>query len=89
MDGKTIIILILSVLLSGVLGYLFSQRRMRKMFKKRGGGGDKKKMMKRGGGDKKKKMKRVDDKIKPEGMAKGEPAEVQGAVAQYVIENGL
>ena len=72
MDGKIVIILILAIALSGVLGYLFSQRRMRKMMKKKGG-------MK----------KRWANKIKPEGAAKGEPAESQSGVAQYAIENGL
>jgi hypothetical protein len=84
MDGKTVIILILAIALSGVLGYLFSQRRMRKMMKKKGG------MKKRGGMKKKGGMKkRWANKIKPEGAAKGEPAESQSGVAQYAIENGL
>lgn len=83
MDGKTIIILILSVLLSGVIGYLFSQRRARKMFKKRDHG----KKMKKERKDKKMMKKEREDKIKPEGAVKGEPAEVQSGVAQYVIEN--
>jgi len=87
MDGKTLIILILSIALSGVLGYLFSQRRTRKMFKKRGG------MKKKRGGMKKKKRngmkKKLGGGIKPEGAAKGEPAESQSGVAQYAIENGL
>ena len=84
MDGKTIIILILSVLLSGVIGYLFSQRRARKMFKKRDHG----KKMKKERKDKKMMMKKErEDKIKPEGAVKGEPAVVQSGVAQYVIEN--
>lgn len=80
MDGKTVIILILAIALSGVLGYLFSQRRMRKMMMKKKRGGMKKK-----GGMKK----RWANKIKPEGAAKGEPAESQSGVAQYAIENGL
>lgn len=81
MDGKTIIILVLSVALSGVLGYLYSQRRTRKMFKKREGGMKKK----REGGMKKKK----EPVIKPEGAGKGELTESQSVVAQYAIENGL
>jgi Flp pilus assembly protein CpaB len=80
MDGKTLIILILSIALSGILGYLFSQRRTRKMFKKRVGG-----MKKKRDAMKKKK----EPVIKPEGAAKGEPAESQSGVAQYAIENGL
>jgi hypothetical protein len=86
MDGKTLIILILSIALSGILGYLFSQRRTRKMFKKRVGG------MKKRGGMKKKRdgmKKKLGGGIKPEGAAKGEPAESQSGVAQYAIENGL
>jgi len=87
MDGKTLIILILSIALSGILGYLFSQRRTRKMFKKRVGG-----MKKKRGGMKKKRdgmKKKLGGGIKPEGAAKGEPAESQSGVAQYAIENGL
>ena len=87
MDGKTLIILILSIAISGILGYLFSQRRTRKMFKKRVGG-----MKKKRGGMKKKRdgmKKKLGGGIKPEGAAKGEPAESQSGVAQYAIENGL
>ena len=87
MDFKTLIILVLSAALSGVLGYLYSQKRkMKKGGKKKGGmkkGGKKKGGMKKGG------MKKKDSVIKPEGAAKGEPAESQRGVAQYVIENGL
>jgi hypothetical protein len=85
MDGKTVIILILAIALSGVLGYLFSQRRMRKMMMKKKGGMKKRGGMKKKGGMKK----RWANKIKPEGAAKGEPAESQSGVAQYAIENGL
>lgn len=84
MDGKIVIILILAIALSGVLGYLFSQRRMRKMMKKKGGMKKKGDMKKKGG-----MKKRWANKIKPEGAAKGEPAESQSGVAQYAIENGL
>jgi hypothetical protein len=91
MELKTIVILILSTALAGVLGFLFSQRRVRKMFKK---GGMKKKrgmMMKKKGGMKKKKKGGMKKKggIKPEGAATGEPAAAQSVVAQYVLENGL
>ena len=84
MDGKIVIILILAIALSGVLGYLFSQRRMRKMMKNKGGMKKKGDMKKKGG-----MKKRWANKIKPEGAAKGEPAESQSGVAQYAIENGL
>jgi hypothetical protein len=88
MDGKTLIILILSIALSGILGYLFSQRRTRKMFKKRVGGMKKKRV----GGMKKKRdamKKKKEPVIKPEGAGKGELTESQSVVAQYAIENGL
>ena len=57
---------------------------MRKMMKKKGGMKKKGDMKKKGG-----MKKRWANKIKPEGAAKGEPAESQSGVAQYAIENGL
>ena len=96
MDGKTIIILILSSLLSAAIGYLYANRRAKKMFPqmmKKGGekkmkGGENK--MKGGenkmkGGEKKMKM----NNIKGAKAVQGEPAAVQNGVAQYVLENGL
>ena len=93
MDIKTIIILILSSLLSAVMGYMYSMRqRKARAFPGINGGEKKMKMGEKNmkmGEKKMKKMKKDDKKIKGVDAAQGEPAVVQSGVAQYVIENGL
>ena len=90
MDFKAIIILVLSVALAGVLGFMYAKRGNNGMFKR--------KMKKtkpeakakgKGKGETTAMLQPKPNQVKGEANAKGEPAEVQSMVAQYMIENGL
>lgn len=88
MDLKAIIILILSVALAGVLGFMYAKRGNNGMFKRK---------MKtitpkakaNAKGEPAVMLQPKPNTVKGEANAKGEPAEVQSMVAQYMIENGL
>ena len=95
MDGKTIIILILSSLLSAAIGYLYAQKtncgRRRLRFPRRAKQAKQAKQAKSVQAAKPVAEPAIVGKspVKPDGSVKGEPAEIQSGVAQYMIENGL
>ena len=98
MDGKTIIILILSSLLSAAIGYLYAQKtecgRRRLRFPRRAKRAKQAKQAKQAKSVQAAKPVAEPaivgkSPVKPDGSVKGEPAEIQSGVAQYMIENGL
>jgi len=90
MDLKAIIILILSVALAGVLGFMYAKRGNNGMFKRKMKTiTPKAKAKANAKGEPVVMLQPKPNTVKGEANAKGEPAEVQSMVAQYMIENGL
>lgn len=86
--GYSMLAVFLALVVGGFIGFFIARELMKRRMKKRNDG--KRKMRKGGKRKMRKDMKKAEPvALKGEADAKGEPAEVQSVVAQYMIENGL